>query len=433
MLRKVLSQHPDAEPALAQRFGRYIVRWVHDTEGTPVDRARAGLYFARWFPERMLEWIEVLKTLWEQGLAVSDLSGEEEQMAMLEVSHAAGVEADAILSGLDSRYASVRERAEDLRTHLDDTGQAALRSTLLQHAPRYSGAALRLLEEDLQRDMPSDERWRLFRAALTLIEQTPKASTADKVLRWLEPGDLFDALLDGTECTEALRREIRVLLRQWRSSDRYLFPAVEATERLGLTDEAESVREARQKSSERLFANVGQQAEDTQLIVMTRATWQRLKNELDRLERELRTTIPKAIQRARELGDLRENAEYHAAKHKQANVSKLVRSLQMRLTRARFVEDAEVKDGVVGLGTEVVLESDTQDIIRYWILGEEEHHHGDHVISFQAPVGRALMGRMIGDEVELGEAPERRRYHVVSVERRLPPVEEAESQPQPTE
>jgi transcription elongation factor GreA len=426
-IRKFLSQHPGAEAALAHRFGRYVTRATLDTEGEHTDRARAGLYFARWNPERAAEWTEVLKSLWEQGLAVSDMPGEDDQIALLDASHAAGVEADAILSGLDSRFASVRERATDLRDHLDDAGRAALRATQLQHAARYPGAALRLIEESLDRDLPSDERWKMFRAALTLVEQSPRASTADKVMRWLEPGDMFDALLDGTECPESVRRQIRVLLRQWRSSDRFLFPVLEAVERLGLVDEAESVREARQKSSERLFENVGKQAEDSQLVVMTRATWQRLKTELERLERELRTTIPQAIQKARELGDLKENAEYHSAKLKQANVSKLVRSLQLRLTRARFVDDAEVKDGVVGLGTEVVLESDQQEVVRYWILGDQEHHHGGHVVSFQAPVGRALMGHAIGDELEVGEGADRRRYHIVSVERRLPPSEETVS------
>ena len=88
-------------------------------------------------------------------------------------------------------------------------------------------------------------------------------------------------------------------------------------------------------------------------------------------------------------------------------------SLQLRLARARFVDDMEHRDGVVGLGTEVALESDTE-VITYWILGESEQHHGEHVVSFQAPVGRALMGRAIGDEVELGEGDQRRRYRVVS-------------------
>ena len=142
----------------------------------------------------------------------------------------------------------------------------------------------------------------------------------------------------------------------------------------------------------------------------------------ERMERELRTTIPATIQKARELGDLKENAEYHSAKLKQANVSKQVASLQLRLARARFVEEAELKDGVVGLGTEVVLESE-RDLTTYWILGEGEHHHGDHVISFQTPVARALMGKAIGDEVELEVDSERQRYRVVSIERRLPPHE----------
>jgi transcription elongation GreA/GreB family factor len=80
----------------------------------------------------------------------------------------------------------------------------------------------------------------------------------------------------------------------------------------------------------------------------------------------------------------------------------------------------EYKDGVAGLGTEVALENN-DEVTMYWILGEGEHHHGEHVISFQTPVGRALMGRSIGDEVELGEGERRRRYRVVSIERKLPP------------
>jgi transcription elongation factor GreA len=220
------------------------------------------------------------------------------------------------------------------------------------------------------------------------------------------------------------RLKIRVLLRQWRSSDRFLFPTLESLVRFGMQEEVETQRQTRLERAEKLFDRVGQPAEESNLSVMTRATWELLSRELERLERELRTTIPATIQKARELGDLRENAEYHSAKLKQANVSKLVRSLQLRLARARFVDDAEYRDGVVGLGTEVTLESD-DDVTTYWILGEGEHHHGDHVVSFQAPVGRALVGRSIGDQVELGEAESRRQYRVVSVERRLPPAESA--------
>ena len=297
---------------------------------------------------------------------------------------------------------------------------------MVLHAARYPAAALRLIEESLESaGAPPVDAWLLFTAALALIEERPLPSTAEKVLRWLEPGGAFDRLLAGSECPEEPRLKVRVLLRQWRSSDRMLFPALESLERLGLGAEAETFRAQRRKSTERLFDRVGEAGSpgeaggETDVAVMTRATWERLRQELERLEKELRTTIPSAIQKARELGDLRENAEYHSAKLKQANVSKLVASLQLRLARARFVDDMAHRDGVVGLGAEVVLESD-DEIVTYWILGAGEHHHGEHVISFQAPVGRALMGRAIGDDVELGEGPQRRRYRIVSIERRLP-------------
>ena len=146
----------------------------------------------------------------------------------------------------------------------------------------------------------------------------------------------------------------------------------------------------------------------------------KFEDEISALNHELKLELPKEIKRARELGDLRENAEYHSAKLKQTTVSKQVAMLQMRLTQARFVDDAKLKDGVVGLGTEVVLESPLE-MATYWILGEDEQHHGDHVISFQSQVGRALMGKGIGEEVELDLEGEHRRYRVVSVERKLPP------------
>ena len=423
-LRKFLSQHPQAEGALAQRFGKFALRAMAEEGGELADRARAGLYVARWFPERAAEWTAVLHELWDGGLAITDLSTEDEQLALLEASHAVGVEADAILSALDSRFSAVQAAAERMRDALDERGRSQLARALLAHAPRYPMAALRLAEERLggaPGHGPADA-WLLLWSVLALIEERPKPSVAEKVVRWLEPEGAFDRLLAGTECPTEIRLKVRVLLRQWRSSDRFLFPALEALDRLGLGDEAETMRAQRQRRADKLFDRVGQQAEEVETPVMTRATWERLQQELERLEKELRTTIPATIQKARELGDLRENAEYHSAKLKQGNVSKLVAALQLRLARARFVDDMEHKDGVVGLGTEVVLESDT-DVQTWWILGDSEHHHGSHVVSFQAPVGRALMGHAIGDEVELGEGDLRRTYRIVSVERRLPPKE----------
>jgi transcription elongation factor GreA len=295
---------------------------------------------------------------------------------------------------------------------------------MLDHAPRYPQAALRLIEDELGRALvpgaaepASDDHWRLLWAALSLIEERPKPSTAAKVLEWISDGGPFERLLETQYCSEEHRLRLTVLLRQWRSSDRYLFPALEFASRVGLGDAVEAVKASREASARKMFAGVGEQAA-VDLPVMTRSTWERLRREVERIEKELRTELPKTIQKARELGDLRENAEYHSAKLKQANLSKQVAALQLRLAHARFVEDVEFQDGVAGPGTEVVLESE-RDVTTYWILGEDEHHHGAHVVSFQAPVGRALVGRAIGDEVVLDGCS----YRVISVERKLPPAE----------
>ena len=418
-LRKFLAQHPGSEKRVAMRFGRWVERAMRDENLEPAERARCGLWFARWFPERRHHWMEVLVRLWDQGLSVTDLATEEEQLGLLMIAHEGGAEGDAILSALDSRFSAVREAANRIQEQLDPAGMEQVKRTLLDHAPRYPQAALRHLEESIEGPDTSADRWSLFIAALSLIENSPRASIADKVLRWLEPDGAFDHRLEGHEPPENVRLKVRVLLRQWRSSDRYFFPAMETAERQGFAEDVEIVRLQRQASSDRLFSGVGEQSEEADIPVMTRATWERQQQELERLQHELRTVLPHTIQKARELGDLRENAEYHSAKQKQANVARLVARLANRLMRAKFVEEMEYRDGIVGLGTEVTLEGDGE-VASYWILGEGEHHHGEHVVSFQTPVGRALMGRSIGDQVEIGEAGKRRRYRVVSIERRLP-------------
>jgi len=422
-LRKFLAQHPGLEMQLKGRFGRFVQRITMDHESDRSDRARAGLYFVRWYPEQREVWLGVVRSLWGQSeMSISDLTTEDEQLQFLEDSRTAGVAAEAILSALDSRFSAVREAAEKERAQLDDHGRAQLRRAMIDHAVQYPAAVLRLTEEAFATPMPPADAWRLFVASLQLIEDKPKPSTGEKVLRWIDTGGAFEKLLAGTPSGDEMRLKLRVLLRQWRSSDRYLFPAIDAVSRFGLHEEKKWVLDHRQKKVDALFSQVGEQAEDFDIPVMTRATWNVLQRELEEVERELRSTIPQAIQKARELGDLKENAEYHSAKLKQSNAQKRASSLQLRISRARFVEDAGYRDGIAGLGTEVVLESGSE-VSSFWILGDGEHHLGDHVISHQTPIAKAILGRTVGDSLELGEGAERRTWRVRSVTRRLPPAE----------
>lgn len=421
VIKKFLAQHPKAEEPLKGRFGRFIQNTLFDDEGERADRARAGLYFARWYPEREGEWMQTLRLLWERGLGIGDLSSEDEQRALLDASRKAGVEAEGILSALDSRFQAVRDEAEKDRAQLDDKGREKLRRALLERPIEYSAAVVRLIEESFEVAEPPADAWYLFFAALRLIEDKPKPSVAEKIMRWLERGGEFERMLDLVPHTEEMRLKIRVLLRQWRSSDRLLFPALEAVERVGMPEEKDWVLEHRKRRADKLFSQVGEQVEDFDVPVMTRVTWAKLKDELTQVERDLKTVIPQTIQRARELGDLRENAEYHSAKLKQANAQKQAASLSRRITRARFVEDADYREGVVGLGTEVAITSGSESRT-YWILGDGEQHLGDQVISFQAPIGKALVGRKVGEDVAIGDG---KTWRVVGVTRRLPPAVES--------
>ena len=89
---------------------------------------------------------------------------------LLEVAHEAGVDADAILSALDSRFSAVRAEAEKFREQLDDHGRSELRRTLLAHANRYPSATLRLVEEEIARRPSPPDAWQVLVAALTTAQ-----------------------------------------------------------------------------------------------------------------------------------------------------------------------------------------------------------------------------------------------------------------------
>jgi transcription elongation factor GreA len=162
------------------------------------------------------------------------------------------------------------------------------------------------------------------------------------------------------------------------------------------------------------------------VLFMSRASHRALRNEIERVERELRTTIPRAIRKAREHGDLRENAEYDAAKLKQQQYNDRLAQLMARFEQAAVIEDA-VEDGTVDgtevhVGTEVTLTLlESGETLRYWVLGYDDSMHGTNVISFQAEIGRALWRRRVGDELAIPGADGERRVRVERIEVRVPP------------
>jgi transcription elongation factor GreA len=138
-----------------------------------------------------------------------------------------------------------------------------------------------------------------------------------------------------------------------------------------------------------------------------------LKTELARLEGDARRDIAKRIQAARELGDLKENAEYHIAKEDQAHLETKIARLVERLRNAVVVEAAAGSD-VVGFGSTVtVADEESGREATYTLVGPTEANLAAGKLSAESPVAKALMGRRAGDEFEVQTPRGPRRQRVV--------------------
>ena len=125
-----------------------------------------------------------------------------------------------------------------------------------------------------------------------------------------------------------------------------------------------------------------------------------LEGELHQLIRVEREEIKQAISDARELGDLKENAEYSAAKERQSIIEGRIMDLQSKLSRAKVIDVNLLNTEKIVFGATVKIFDNQKEIeLTYQIVGEDEASHDPNKISFNSPLGRALIGREAGDEI----------------------------------
>ena len=129
---------------------------------------------------------------------------------------------------------------------------------------------------------------------------------------------------------------------------------------------------------------------------------EKLREELYRLEDELHHKRPKEIQKAREFGDLRENAEYKAALERQSIVSARIGQLRKRLSELESIDIDKLPKDRVAYGSKVVLyDVDRDNDVEYRLVSSEESDPDNGLISTSSPIGQALIGRQEGDEVKV--------------------------------
>jgi transcription elongation factor GreA len=135
---------------------------------------------------------------------------------------------------------------------------------------------------------------------------------------------------------------------------------------------------------------------------MTRQGYEALVNELKHLKSVVRPQVIEAVRAAREEGDLRENAEYHGAKEKQALLEAKIRHLETQLANAVVIDTETLSGDRVVFGATVrVREAETEEEKTFRLVGADEANPQRGWISIQSPVGRALVGKQIGDTVEV--------------------------------
>ena len=150
---------------------------------------------------------------------------------------------------------------------------------------------------------------------------------------------------------------------------------------------------------------------------MTAAGFDRLQEELKRLKSVDRPAIIRAIAEARDHGDISENAEYHAARERQSFIEGRVLELEDKIARAEVIDVSKLSGKVVKFGATVTLiDEDTEQKAKYQIVGDLEADFAKGRISISSPLARALIGKTVGDTVEVNTPSGGRSYEVTKVD-----------------
>ena len=153
-------------------------------------------------------------------------------------------------------------------------------------------------------------------------------------------------------------------------------------------------------------------------VIMTKKGNDALREELKLLKSEERGRIIKAIAKAREFGDLKENAEYHAAKEKQSFIEGRINDIESKLSNSEIIDITalDVNDKVV-FGSTIELENITANtLVKYQIVGEDEASIENGMISYKAPIVRAIIGKSTNDVIEYESAKGQEVYKIHKIE-----------------
>ncbi|MBT3535872.1 MAG: transcription elongation factor GreA [Rhodospirillaceae bacterium] len=152
-------------------------------------------------------------------------------------------------------------------------------------------------------------------------------------------------------------------------------------------------------------------------VPMTRTGFTRMEEELKRLKGVERPAVIQALEEARAHGDLSENAEYHAAKERQAFIESRVADLGSKVSRAQIIDTSTMSGKTVKFGATVtVVDEDDDSEMKFQIVGEDEADIKAKRLSVGSPLARALIGKQVGDEVEVATPSGGKFYELLKLQ-----------------
>lgn len=148
-------------------------------------------------------------------------------------------------------------------------------------------------------------------------------------------------------------------------------------------------------------------------VPMTIGGFQSLEKELKQLKHTDRQAVIKAIEEARAHGDLKENAEYHAAKDQQGFIESRIKDLESKISLSEVIDPATMGGDKVLFSATVTIADEDDAETTYQIVGTDEVDVSNGKISYSSPIGRAMIGRRVGDEFEV-KAPDGEIYYEIT-------------------
>ena len=153
-------------------------------------------------------------------------------------------------------------------------------------------------------------------------------------------------------------------------------------------------------------------------VYLTKDGYEKIRKKLEHLRTKERPSVIKAISLAREFGDLSENAEYHAAKERQTFIENKIMELEEKLVYSEIIDESRIPKDKAYLGAKVTLkDKKTGKEIQYTLVSTDEADFEENKISTQSPVGHAMLGKGVGEEVEAKVPVGTLRYEILSITR----------------